>query len=298
MATSHRQLLKVSSPRRMRSNVRRGVRVGASQNGIVGNCASYYYSIRCDRARSAGNTISNSHISPMTTPRSHSHIARLSPSPSVAFKLVVVVGADSAWSCTRRLVSLAQPTYIGVTFVKIQHNLQWETLMKCHWRRWYREAGRRGSNGRTSGMATLVECGTLLAVGDRRIITVQRNCGNVLRVQRPSGDACASRYVRPHRRREGYARCHARTLRGMGTKVCGRSSMCLVLRDSSCVRCPGRQWALPPSHIGGLGRCSGRVCDIARRRRACNALCRSRCEPCHGGRRGYRPRACQGEDRF
>ena len=40
---------------------------------------------------------------------------------SVAFKFVFVVRVDGAWSCTRRLVLLAQQTYMSVTFFEIQH---------------------------------------------------------------------------------------------------------------------------------------------------------------------------------
>jgi hypothetical protein len=42
------------------------------------------------------------------------------PASSVTFKFNVVIDADGAWSRTRWLLSPAQPTYTGVTFVDIQ----------------------------------------------------------------------------------------------------------------------------------------------------------------------------------
>jgi hypothetical protein len=72
-----------------------------------------------------GNRISNSHIftDDDTKVSLSLTLARPSPYPSVAFKFLVVVGVDGAWSCMRRPVSLAQPTYMSVTCVEIQHTL-------------------------------------------------------------------------------------------------------------------------------------------------------------------------------
>ena len=104
--------------------------------------------------------------------------ARSSPAPSVTFKFDVVVGADGAWSRTRRLLSPAQPTYAGVTFVDIQLALG-EANLNEH-----------GGDGNGVGEATsarvelsnLVGHGTLFALGDSRAIIAQRNSNGVVRV--------------------------------------------------------------------------------------------------------------------
>lgn len=87
---------------------------------------------------------------------------RPSPSPEAIFKFDVVVGADGTWSRTRQLLSPAQPTYTGVTFVDIQLAL--------------------GDAASRAELATLVGHGTLFALGDSRGIIAQRNSGDVVRV--------------------------------------------------------------------------------------------------------------------
>ncbi|KAF8492579.1 monooxygenase [Russula emetica] len=102
--------------------------------------------------------------------------ARSSPTPSVTFKFDVVVGADGAWSRTRRLLSPAQPTYTGVTFVDIQLALG--------------DANDNAGDGNEvkeataarAELANLVGRGTLFALGDSRAIIAQRNSGDVVRV--------------------------------------------------------------------------------------------------------------------
>jgi 2-polyprenyl-6-methoxyphenol hydroxylase-like FAD-dependent oxidoreductase len=102
--------------------------------------------------------------------------ARSSPAPSVTFKYDVVVGADGAWSRTRGLLSPAQPTYTGVTFVDI-HLALGDT----------NENGGDGSDVKEATaaraeLANLVGRGTLSALGDSRGIIAQRNSGDVVRV--------------------------------------------------------------------------------------------------------------------
>jgi 2-polyprenyl-6-methoxyphenol hydroxylase-like FAD-dependent oxidoreductase len=100
--------------------------------------------------------------------------ARSSPAPSVTFKFDVVVGADGAWSRTRRLLSSAQPTYTGVTFVDIQLALG--------------DTNENGGDGNEmkeatrAELANLVGRGTFFALGDSRAIIAQRNSGDVVRV--------------------------------------------------------------------------------------------------------------------
>ena len=99
--------------------------------------------------------------------------ARSSPAPSVTFKFDVVVGADGAWSRTRRLLSRAQPTYTGVTFADIQLALG--------------DANGDGNEAEEATvaraeLANLVGRGTLFALGDSRAIIAQRNSSDVVRV--------------------------------------------------------------------------------------------------------------------
>jgi 2-polyprenyl-6-methoxyphenol hydroxylase-like FAD-dependent oxidoreductase len=102
--------------------------------------------------------------------------ARSSPASSVTFKFNVVVGADGAWSRTRRLLSPAQPTYTGVTFADIQLALG--------------DANENSGDGNEAKEATvaraelanLVGRGTLFALGDSRGIIAQRNSNDVVRV--------------------------------------------------------------------------------------------------------------------
>jgi 2-polyprenyl-6-methoxyphenol hydroxylase-like FAD-dependent oxidoreductase len=102
--------------------------------------------------------------------------ARSSPASSVTFKFDVVVGADGAWSRTRRLLSPAQPTYTGVTFADIQLALG--------------DANENSGDGNEAKEATvtraesanLVGRGTLFALGDSRGIIAQRNSNDVVRV--------------------------------------------------------------------------------------------------------------------
>ena len=85
-----------------------------------------------------------------------------SSSRKATFKFDVVVGADGTWSRTRQLLSPAQPTFTGVTFVEIQHAL--------------------GNAASRAELATLVGHGSLFALGDSHGIIAQRNSGNVVRV--------------------------------------------------------------------------------------------------------------------
>jgi 2-polyprenyl-6-methoxyphenol hydroxylase-like FAD-dependent oxidoreductase len=102
--------------------------------------------------------------------------ARSSPAPSVTFKFDVVVGADGAWSRTRRLLSPAQPTYTGVTFADIQLALG--------------DPNENGGGGNEAKEATAARAelanfvgrGTLFALGDSRAIIAQRNSNDVVRV--------------------------------------------------------------------------------------------------------------------
>jgi 2-polyprenyl-6-methoxyphenol hydroxylase-like FAD-dependent oxidoreductase len=99
-----------------------------------------------------------------------------SPARSVTFKFDVVVGADGAWSRTRTLLSPAQPTYTGVTFVDIQLALGDPN-----------EKGGDGNEGEDAAaaraeLANLVGRGTLFTLGDSRGIIAQRNSGDVVRV--------------------------------------------------------------------------------------------------------------------
>ena len=101
---------------------------------------------------------------------------RPSPARSVTFKFDVVVGADGAWSRTRRLLSPAQPTYTGVTFVDIQLALGDAN-----------ENGRDGNEEKEAAAAraeltNFVGRGTLFALGDSRAIIAQRNSSDVVRV--------------------------------------------------------------------------------------------------------------------
>jgi 2-polyprenyl-6-methoxyphenol hydroxylase-like FAD-dependent oxidoreductase len=99
-----------------------------------------------------------------------------SPSPTVTFKFDVVVGADGAWSRTRQLLSPAQPTYTGVTFVDIQLALGDPDRSG--------DDSNEGEEARTARaeLANLVGHGTLFALGDSRAIIAQRNSGDVVRV--------------------------------------------------------------------------------------------------------------------
>ncbi|KAF8474486.1 hypothetical protein DFH94DRAFT_654974 [Russula ochroleuca] len=99
--------------------------------------------------------------------------ARPSPSPSATFKFDVVVGADGTWSRTRQLLSPAQPTYTGVTFVDIQLALGDDANEGKE------EVATAASRAE---LATLVGHGTLFALGDSRAIIAQRNSGDVVRV--------------------------------------------------------------------------------------------------------------------
>ncbi|KAN0115752.1 hypothetical protein V8E52_006564 [Russula decolorans] len=102
--------------------------------------------------------------------------ARSSPTPSVTFKFDVVVGADGAWSRTRRLLSPAQPTYAGVTFADVELALG--------------DANENGGDGNEvkeataarAELANLVGRGSLFALGDSRAIIAQRNSSDVVRV--------------------------------------------------------------------------------------------------------------------
>jgi 2-polyprenyl-6-methoxyphenol hydroxylase-like FAD-dependent oxidoreductase len=109
------------------------------------------------------HTLKSAHLSDDDDAKVSLTLARPSPSssPPVTFKFDVVVGADGAWSTTRQLLSPAQPTYTGVTFVDIQLAL---------------------GEGATAELATLVGRGTLFALGDSRAIIAQRNSGDVVRV--------------------------------------------------------------------------------------------------------------------
>jgi len=101
---------------------------------------------------------------------------RPSSSSPVTFEFDVVVGADGAWSRTRRLLSPAQPTYTGVTFVDIQ--LAFGDANGNHGDDIKGEATATAS----SELAILVGHGTLFALGDSRAIIAQRNSGDVIRV--------------------------------------------------------------------------------------------------------------------
>ena len=120
------------------------------------------------------HTLESAHLSDDNTKVTLT-FARPSPIPPVTVKFDVVVGADGTWSRTRPLLSPAQPTYTGVTFVDIQLEL----------------GGGRGRGDNTEGkeaaaaraeLATLVGHGTLFALGDSRGIIAQRNSGDVVRV--------------------------------------------------------------------------------------------------------------------
>lgn len=89
-----------------------------------------------------------------------------SPSPTT-LDSDVVVGADGAWSRVRPLLSPAQPTYSGVTFVETQLQLG-------------DDDGHRDVISQEA--ATLVGSGTLFALSDSRAIIAQRNSGGVVRV--------------------------------------------------------------------------------------------------------------------
>jgi len=102
-----------------------------------------------------------------------------SPSPPTTtstFDVDVVVGADGAWSRVRPLLSSAQPTYTGVTFVDIQVALG------------DAKGGANAGNEREeeaaalAELSTLVGHGSLFALGDSRAIIAQRNGGGVVRV--------------------------------------------------------------------------------------------------------------------
>ncbi|KAI0000204.1 hypothetical protein BJV74DRAFT_766978 [Russula compacta] len=95
--------------------------------------------------------------------------SRPSPSPSATFKFDVVIGADGAWSRVRKLLSPAQPTYTGVTFVDIQLALG--------------DPNGSGHDGHeVAELDILVGNGSLFALGDGRAIIAQRNSGGVVRV--------------------------------------------------------------------------------------------------------------------
>jgi len=101
--------------------------------------------------------------------------AHLSPSPPTTSTFDVVIGADGAWSRVRPLMSSAQPTYSGVTFVDIHVALG---------------DAEGGANARTEGeeaaalaeLSALVGHGSLFALGDSRGIIAQRNGGGAVRV--------------------------------------------------------------------------------------------------------------------
>lgn len=99
-------------------------------------------------------------------------------SPPTTFTFDVVIGADGAWSRVRPLLSLAQPTYTGVTFVDIQVALGDAEA----------EAGGGNAGNEREGAAALTELstlvghGSLFALGDSRAIIAQRNGGGVVRV--------------------------------------------------------------------------------------------------------------------
>ena len=98
---------------------------------------------------------------------------RPSPGPSVTFKFDVVVGADGAWSRTRRLLSPAQPTYTGVTLVDIQLALG-DTNENSN--------EEQAAAAAKAELASFVGRGTLFALGDSRAIIAQRNSNDVVRV--------------------------------------------------------------------------------------------------------------------
>jgi hypothetical protein len=166
----------------MGSALCRGVR--ASQNWIAGNCASCHGTVHWEHNLEFAHS-SDDDIVSLT------HIRA-----SVAFKFVVV----------RRLVSLAQPTYMSVTFVEIQHT-SGDANESATGGDGNEGPGEEEVTAIRAEMATLVERGTLLAVGDRCIIIVQRNGGNPTSKWRC---ACLSvRSTPPQKRR----------IRGMGTKI-------------------------------------------------------------------------------
>ncbi|MER8047180.1 NAD(P)/FAD-dependent oxidoreductase [Streptomyces sp. NPDC094032] len=72
----------------------------------------------------------------------------------------LVVGADGAWSRTRRLLSDATPVYTGVTFV---------------------ETGFDDADHRHPGLAALTGDGTMMALDDSRGFVAQRNSGGHIR---------------------------------------------------------------------------------------------------------------------
>ncbi|KAI9458654.1 kynurenine 3-monooxygenase [Lactarius psammicola] len=87
------------------------------------------------------------------------------PAPAItpsSRKFDIVVGADGAWSRVRPLLSPAQPTYSGVTFVECHLALDADTTLQ--------------------ETAKLVGRGTLFALGDCRAMIAQRNSGGVVRV--------------------------------------------------------------------------------------------------------------------
>jgi len=102
--------------------------------------------------------------------------AHLSPSPPTTFTFDVVIGADGAWSRVRPLLSSAQPTYTGVTFVDIQVALG-DAMGGAN-------AGteREEEAASLAELSTLVGHGSLFALGDSRAIIAQRNGGGVVRV--------------------------------------------------------------------------------------------------------------------
>ena len=97
--------------------------------------------------------------------------ARPPPTPPVTVKFDVVVGADGTWSRTRKLLSPAQPTYTGVTFVEIQLALGDGD-----------DKEEKAAAAARAELAALVGHGMVFAMGDNRGIIAQRNSGDVVRV--------------------------------------------------------------------------------------------------------------------
>jgi 2-polyprenyl-6-methoxyphenol hydroxylase-like FAD-dependent oxidoreductase len=114
------------------------------------------------------HNLESAHL-PDDDPKVSLTFARPSPAPSVTFKFDVIVGADGAWSRTRGLLSPAQPTYTGVTFVDIQLALGDSNEVK-------------EATAARAELANLVGRGTLFALGDSRAIIAQRNSSDVVRV--------------------------------------------------------------------------------------------------------------------